>query len=246
MAKALYGEIYRSLRAKIADGSFPVGAFLPSELSLIDEFSCSRMTARKAISLLANEGLVQSIKGRGVRVISSPQTGPDKESAFTISGLSSFTESARAIGATSKSRVIFLDHLISDDALARETGLPSDVDLTHLGLLRTLDSKPVAIDRHYFPTETVPGITKEIATGSVFKYIEDVLGKTISVSRRTITIEEPNEQDQVLLGIDSKSHLAVMRSQTYDSSGEQFEYVESKYLPSIFHFHDIATRTPLP
>lgn len=246
MAKALYGDIYRNLRAKIIDGSFPVGSFLPSELSLIDEFSCSRMTARKAISLLANEGLVQSIKGRGVKVISSPQIGPDKESAFTVSGLSSFTESARAIGADSRSRVIFLDHLISDEELARLTGLPAGVDLTHLGLLRTLDSKPVAIDRHYFPTDAVPGITEEIATKSIFKYIESDLGKTISVSQRTITIEKPNKEDRTLLSIGPEHYLAVMRSQTFDSSGVEFEYVESKYLPSIFHFHDIATRTPLP
>ncbi len=121
-----------------------------------------------------------------------------------------------------------------------------EADLTHLGLLRTLDSKPVAIDRHYFLTEAVPGINEDNAIKSLFRYIEDDLGKTISVSQRSITIEKPTKEDCELLNIPENDYLAVMRSRTFDSLGLQFEYVESKYIPSIFHFHDTATRTPLP
>lgn len=246
MGKSLYGEIYCSLRSEITSEAIPVGSFLPSELSLIKKFNCSRMTVRKAISLLANEGLVQSIKGRGVKVISTPQNGLDKESAFTVCGLSSFTESARVIGADSHSKVIFLEHVTADEELSALTGMTVEADLTHLGLLRTLDSKPVAIDRHYFLTEAVPGINEDNAIKSLFRYIEDDLGKTISVSQRSITIEKPTKEDCELLKIPENDYLAVMRSRTFDSLGLQFEYVESKYIPSIFHFHDTATRTPLP
>ena len=69
MGKAIYNEIYRNLRQRILAGSFAPQSYLPSEASLTQEFGCSRMTVRKAISMLANEGMVTSIKGRGVRVI---------------------------------------------------------------------------------------------------------------------------------------------------------------------------------
>ena len=61
-----------------------------------------------------------------------------------------------------------------------------------------------------------------------------------------ITLDQPDTEDCQLLGVDSSSYLAVVTSQTFDSTGTQFEYVEARYIPSIFHFHDTATRTPLP
>ena len=54
MGKAIYDEIYRNLRQRILDGSFAPQSYLPSEASLTQEFGCSRMTVRKAISMLAN------------------------------------------------------------------------------------------------------------------------------------------------------------------------------------------------
>lgn len=42
---------------------------LPTELQLIERFSCSRNTVRRAISQLNTEGYVQSIKGKGVVVL---------------------------------------------------------------------------------------------------------------------------------------------------------------------------------
>lgn len=109
-----------------------------------------------------------------------------------------------------------------------------------------LDDKPVLVDRHYFLTSSVPGLNEQNATLSLFHYIEDELGLTIAVSKRTITLAQPDAEDCRLLDVDSSSYLAVITSQTFDSTGTQFEYVEARYIPSIFHFHDTATRTPLP
>ena len=246
MARILYSEIYRSLRKRIVEGKHPVGSLLPSEQNLSKEFSCSRMTVRKAISLLANEGLVQSIKGKGVLVIETSPAGTSKESAFTVSDLSSFSESAHAIGAIPTSKIVYLEHVSTNKCLAQLTGFPEGEDLTHLKLVRMLDDKPVAVDRHYFLTSSVPGLNEQNATLSLFHYIEDELGLTIAVSKRTITLAQPDTEDCRLLDIDPSSYLAVVTSQTFDSTGTQFEYIEARYIPSIFHFHDTATRTPLP
>ena len=48
---------------------------LPSEAHLIEEFQCSRNTVRRAIQQLNQEGLVQSINGKGVVVLEQiPET----------------------------------------------------------------------------------------------------------------------------------------------------------------------------
>ena len=150
------------------------------------------MTVRKAISLLANEGLVQSIKGKGVLVIETSPAGTSKEGAFTVSDLSSFSESAHAIGAIPTSKIVYLEHVSTNKCLAQLTGFPEGEDLTHLKLVRMLDDKPVAVDRHYFLTSSVPGLNEQNATLSLFHYIEDELGLTIAVSKRTITLAQPD------------------------------------------------------
>ncbi len=109
MGRAIYQDIYHDLREAIVSGDIKPSAFLPSEAELVARYSCSRMTIRKAVSLLANEGVVQPIRGRGVRVISHPSDAINKEDAFRVNGLSSFTESARVIGAKPASKLFLLD-----------------------------------------------------------------------------------------------------------------------------------------
>ena len=46
----------------------------PSENTLVKEFDCSRNTIRRAIGQLASEGYVQSIHGKGVRIIYQPDS----------------------------------------------------------------------------------------------------------------------------------------------------------------------------
>lgn len=64
----LYGKIAKALRARIARGDFEGKLPLPSEVQIMDEFECSRDTARRAIALLRDEGLVETIPQIGTFV----------------------------------------------------------------------------------------------------------------------------------------------------------------------------------
>ena len=69
MPKARYEGIYRELRDRIQGGLYAYRDLLPTEKELTTEFSCSRNTLRRALSMLADEAFVQPIHGKGVRVI---------------------------------------------------------------------------------------------------------------------------------------------------------------------------------
>ncbi len=66
--KSLYNYIYLDLRRKIATGHYPVGGLLPAENSLLKEFSTTRTTVRRALSLLRNDDLAVSVPGCGWKV----------------------------------------------------------------------------------------------------------------------------------------------------------------------------------
>jgi GntR family transcriptional regulator len=61
----LYLQIAGILRERITSGQIRPGRPLPSEPQLVGEFGVSRLTARKAVHVLADEGLVEVVQGRG-------------------------------------------------------------------------------------------------------------------------------------------------------------------------------------
>lgn len=67
--RGTYLRIADELRRLIAGGELPSGTMLPSELALAAQHSVSRGTARSALALLVDEGLVEVVPGQGRRVV---------------------------------------------------------------------------------------------------------------------------------------------------------------------------------
>jgi GntR family transcriptional regulator len=62
---AAYLQVAGFLRARIASGELEPDSPLPSELQLVQEYGIARGTARHAVEVLRNEGLVVTVQGRG-------------------------------------------------------------------------------------------------------------------------------------------------------------------------------------
>ena len=60
-----YHQIYLVLCEKLQEGKFDAG--LPGELALMQQFSVARVTVRRALSQMAEEGLIKREPGRGTR-----------------------------------------------------------------------------------------------------------------------------------------------------------------------------------
>ncbi|MBL0932867.1 MAG: GntR family transcriptional regulator [Alphaproteobacteria bacterium] len=64
----LYHQIFLVLRDGILDGRYRYGDVLPSEHELAGRYGVSRITAKHAMTELANAGLVTRARGRGTTV----------------------------------------------------------------------------------------------------------------------------------------------------------------------------------
>lgn len=92
----LYLQLARKLSIAIHDNRWNAGEALPSERVLAESLGVSRITARKAIALLVEQGLIRRTQGAGSFIT------PRIEDP--LSRLTSFSEMLRQRGFTPSSR----------------------------------------------------------------------------------------------------------------------------------------------
>ena len=238
MPKAKYNEMYLDLKRAVEEGAYPYGSLLPSENTLIAQYDCSRNTIRRALAGLGEDGYVQPIHGKGVRVIYQPS----ERASFTVGGIESFQETARRNQLNVVTRVVRFETLTVDRRLAERSGFPEGAEVWDILRVRYLDGKPLILDYNLFLKALVPGLTKEIAERSIYAYIEQELGMQIVTSKRTITVEHAAAEDKRLLVLGDYNCLAVVTGQTFNADGVLFEYTQSRHQPDYFSFHDTASR----
>jgi DNA-binding LacI/PurR family transcriptional regulator len=72
----LYQHIFDTIKGRIGSNAYPPGSYMPSERELCEEFKVHRITIRKSLDMLMEEGLVKKYAGKGTLVSDTPK--PDK------------------------------------------------------------------------------------------------------------------------------------------------------------------------
>lgn len=238
MPKAKFESIYKDLKQKIENGEYPYQELLPSENTMVDIYSSSRNTIRRAVLELAEQGYVQSLHGKGVRVIYQPVDQAD----FTLGGIESFKESAERNHRKTSTKVIQFTEITADARVSANTGFALGSELYYIQRVRYLEDKALILDINMFLKSLVPGLSKKIAEKSIYEYIENELGMAIVTSKRKMTVERATEIDAKYLELNDYNCLAVISGQTFNSDGIMFEFTQSRHRPDYFCFQDTATR----
>ena len=238
MPKAKFESIYKDLKQKIESDEYHYQDLLPSENTMVSIYDCSRNTIRRAIAELTEDGYVQPLHGKGVRIIYQPVD----QAAFTIGGIESFKESAIRNHRERHTEVIQFTEITADERLSKRTGFPVGSELYYLQRVRSLDGIALILDINMFLKSLVPGLTVEIAKDSIYDYIENTLGMPIVTSKRKMTVERATPIDEKYLKLNDYNCLAVVTSQTFNADGVMFEYTQSRHRPDYFCFQDTATR----
>lgn len=81
MTELLYKKIYHFIKEQIASGLLQIGDRLPTEKELSEQFSVSRITSKRALVELEQEGLITRSRGKGSFVaekqVKSPEANED-------------------------------------------------------------------------------------------------------------------------------------------------------------------------
>ncbi|MCL6658975.1 MULTISPECIES: trehalose operon repressor [Paenibacillus] len=229
-------RIYEDIADRIRTGEIEAGTLLQSELDLSESYQTSRETIRKALKMLYEEGYIQKIQGKGSIVLDI------RKIDFPISGLVSFKELAKKMGHRAQTYVKVFEEQQVDQALHKNINFGLNEQVWAIRRVRKVDGEHVILDKDYISQRLVPGLSKEICNDSIYEYIEQELGLSISFAKKEILVEEPTAEDRELLDLEGFHNVVVVRSQVYLEDASQFQYTESRHRPDKFRFVDFARR----
>jgi GntR family transcriptional regulator len=78
----IYRQLIEQIRAQIAGERLSAGDFLPSVRQVAEQLEINPMTVSKAYSLLERDGVVENVRGQGMRVTDQPTNGKVRREAI--------------------------------------------------------------------------------------------------------------------------------------------------------------------
>src|SRR5450830_1354371 len=155
----LYMQIARKLSDDVRNGRYQVDQALPSERTLSELLDVSRVTARKAIDQLVEQGLVVRRRGSGNYI------APRIEQP--LSNLSSFSEQLQQRGYTPRSEWLRREVVLADADQQLSLGLSPGSRVARLERLRLADEVVMAYETSVIPASVLP--RPESVGGSLYE-----------------------------------------------------------------------------
>ncbi len=193
---AKYKKIYEELKEAINDGEYGPGAKLPDELSLCQIYDCSRMTVKKALDLLVQEGEIFRKQGQGSFVLNKQMVNdPYQIEEIPVGGFD------RARSHLAKSRILEFKLSFASSDVAQALHLKENDPVYDILRLRLYDGEPTVIEHTFMPVNLIPGINEDVLNHSIYHYIEHDLNLKIASAQQTNRADVSNDLDHEVLGL---------------------------------------------
>ncbi|RKX80393.1 MAG: hypothetical protein DRP58_13275 [Spirochaetes bacterium] len=228
----LYHRIENDLKNKIFSGQYKTGEMLPSERELIEIYKVSRLTAREAVSRLANQGLVEKVQGKGTYV-STPQR--ENRMGSLYSGGEEIL--MRYYEITTK--VLDLRIMVPDAIVSKNLNLQSEEEVVYLERLRYANNNPVALIKSYLPHRSVPNLEQvDFTNKSLYQTLEETYRMQLYDANETIEAVKADERSSELLEIKRGTALLFNHRTVRLLDRSIIEYETVMYRSDIYKYHN--------
>lgn len=219
----LYHQVESDLRRLIGSGALSPGTTVPPENILSEKYDVSRHTIRKAMSLLANDDLIERSAGRGTFV------APEADQAqFYLDR--SFTQQMADMGRTASSRVVHSKIGTIDENTSEVLQSKSGSPCLRLSRVRLGDDEPIGIQHHTVVTEECPDLGEhDFSSASLYDLLAHEYDLQIGEIQHTISAAVADDRQAERLDITPGAALLVVHTAAFLVSGPVIEHTTSYY-----------------
>lgn len=234
-----YEEIYTDIKNKIINGVYTATEQLPFEKDLCEAYNTSKMTVKRALDLLVDEGLI--IKRRGSGTFVKDLSKKEIMRITQSNQLSGFTAYHKKQNRKVTSKILAFDVVQADEHVQDKLNLKPGSFVYNIHRVRYVDGKPNVTEISSIPIERVPGLEKTHLETSIYHYIKDELGLNIQSAHRRVTVKKADEEEALHLGVEKNDPIAVTEQITYLDTGETIEFGVTKHRADAFASENIVS-----
>ncbi len=204
MRRIRYQEIADELRERFADA--PVGSVLPSESEMSAEFEASRVTIRRALELVRDDGLIAARQGFGWYVAGDPVRQ-------SLERLGTIESEVEGVGKISERRIAEFAY---EDAPERVRKVLDVDQVLRVKRVNLADGEPFAVVTVWCPADLAASLSRRDVERRPFYELLDI---ELRGATQTIGADLASAADARLLGVPERAPLLRCQRTTTDQAG---------------------------
>ena len=211
-SQLLYIQLYDILKKEIDSGVYKKGERFPTEQELIKIYDVSRITVRKALERLSNEGSLVRHRGRGTFVTSEKLVRP-------IYGCRSFSTACKDMGCTPGAKVIKSIITVADKDDIEELKIGAEEKVIVIERIRYANSVPVSIEIDRFSERFSFLLDEDLNNCSMFAILQAKYNIFFASPQKILELVFANYETSKHLSIPTSYPLISLTGVVYDLQG---------------------------
>lgn len=216
------------LISKIDDGES-----LPPERTLSERLGVARMTVRKSLDLLIDEGYIRRIPGKGTFVTRSH--------VLRANSMEPFAHLSVDGSSTAEGKTLEIVQEDTGSRIGLRLQLAPSASVTKVVRVCLVNDEPVAVERLHLPTHIFPNLTAEHFTiFDVNELYRTEFNVKVTRSSQVLRAATIDESESNLLGVPVHSPAFFVTTTKTDEDDRVVEYTEAIYRGDKYRFYKVT------
>ena len=217
-----YLDLADALRARIMARNVGAGGALAGELELAREYGTSRVTVRRALDLLRQEGLVTSRRGAGWFAAVDPVRQP-------LGRVTTVEAAVEAAGSRPGREILGFGFVEAPAMVADALQIDRNSEVLRVERVNLADDEPFALVTVWVRADVGADVSRADVERSPFYDLLPLRGVELGSVHQTITAEIASANSARLLACAQGSPLLLCRRVTHDAAGVPTLVSEHRY-----------------
>lgn len=233
-----YHQIYLVLREQLREGRFDSG--LPSEITLMGQFGVARVTVRRALGQLAQEGLIRREPGRGTRPVLTRADAVQMQAATIATGrhagLTGLLENLVNMGMRTKVKVLSVEHMRAPVDVGAALHLHAGATVQKAERVRSTPQGPLSHITTWVPGAISSGFGKRELMQKPLLVLLEESGVKVGRAEQTISARLADVGMAQHLDVSVGSALLAVRRLIYDVDDRPVQWLHGLYRPDRYEY----------
>ena len=233
----LHHQVYVVLRQQIEEGQYPGDRQIPSENDLSQTFSVSRITIRRAMDRLKQEGLVSRTRGRGTvaRVPKAPR--------IISADLRGMFENLMAMGRRTRVRLVEFGYVPAPEPVVGHLKLKPGAIVQRTVRVRYHQDIPFSHLTTYVPETLGRYFNEDDLAKTPLLCLMEQAGIRISSADQSMTAKLADMMVAPLLEVETGSPLLWVKRTVLAQDERPVEFLHALYRPDLYEYQMAMSRS---